>query len=128
MSDARTLDVSALPPGAFGSRTLTFWGTLGIVVIESTLFALAIGAYFYLVSRFPAWPPHGVAPPELRWGTLNTLILLGSLIPNELARQAGEHVNLRQVRIWMVVCLVCAVAFNIVRLYEFAYLNVMWDH
>ena len=34
----RTLDVSALPPGAFGSRTLTFWGTLGIVVIESTVF------------------------------------------------------------------------------------------
>ena len=77
MSDVRTLDVSALPPGAFGSRTLTFWGTLGIVVIESTVFALAIGAYFYLVTRFPAWPPHGVAAPDLRWGTLNTLILLG---------------------------------------------------
>ena len=39
MNDVRTLDVSALPPGAFGSRTLTFWGTLGIVVIESTVFA-----------------------------------------------------------------------------------------
>jgi len=57
MSATRTLDVSALPPGAFGSRTLTFWGTLGIVMIESTVFALAIGAYFYLVTRYPAWPP-----------------------------------------------------------------------
>ena len=37
MSEVRTLDVSALPPGAFGSRTLTFWGTLGIVVIEGTV-------------------------------------------------------------------------------------------
>jgi len=123
-----TLDVSALPPGAFGSRTLTFWGTLGIVVIESTVFAVAIGAYFYLVSRFPAWPPHGVAAPELRWGTLNTLILLGSLVPNELARRAGEHVDLGRVRIWMVVGLAFALAFNIVRVLEFAHLNVMWDH
>src|SRR5258706_8329844 len=128
MSEVRTLDVSALPPGAFGSRTLMFWGTLGIVVIESTVFALAIGAYFYLVTRFPAWPPHGVAAPDLRWGTLNTLILLASLVPNELARRAGEHVDLHQVRTWMVVCLVFAIGFNLVRAYEFAHLNVMWDH
>ena len=127
MSDARTLDVSALPPGAFGSRTLTFWGTLGIVVIEGTAFALAIGLYFFFVTRFPAWPPDGVAPPDLRWGTLNTLILLVSLVPNELARRAGEHVDLRAVRIWMVVSLAFAVAFNLVRAVEFAHLNVTWD-
>jgi cytochrome c oxidase subunit III len=128
MSDVRTLDVSTLPPGAFGSRTLTFWGTLGIVVIEGTAFALAIGMYFYFVSRFPAWPPDGVAAPDLRWGTLNTFILLASLVPNELARRAGEHVDLGRVRLWMVVCLVFAIAFNIVRAYEFAHLNVAWDH
>jgi heme/copper-type cytochrome/quinol oxidase subunit 3 len=127
MSEARTLDVSTLPPGAFGSRTLTFWGTLGIVVIEGTAFALAIGAYFYFVTRFPTWPPHGVANPDLRWGTLNTVVLVVSLIPNELARRAGERVDLRGVRIWMVVALACALAFNVVRIYEFAHLNVMWD-
>jgi cytochrome c oxidase subunit III len=127
MSDVRTLDVSGLPPGAFGSRTLTFWGTLGIVLIESTAFALAIGAYFYLVTRFPAWPPHGVAPPDLRWGTINTLILLLSLIPNELTRRAGEDVDLRRVRIGMIVCLLFAIVFNVVRAFEFAHLNVTWD-
>jgi heme/copper-type cytochrome/quinol oxidase subunit 3 len=123
----RTLDVSALPPGAFGSRTLTFWGTLGIVLIEGTAFGLAIAMYFYLVSRSPAWPPHGDAPPDLSWGTLNTVILLLSLLPNELARRAGEHVDLTRVRIWLVVCLAFALAFNIVRAFEFAHLNVTWD-
>jgi heme/copper-type cytochrome/quinol oxidase subunit 3 len=127
MSDARVLDVSTLPPGAFGYRTLTFWGTLGIVVIEGTAFALAIGMYFYLVTRFPEWPPDGVAPPDLTWGTLNTLVLLASMVPNELARRAAEHVDLGAVRIWMVVCLVFAAAFNAVRAYEFAHLNVSWD-
>jgi cytochrome c oxidase subunit 3 len=128
MSESRTLDVSGLPPGAFGSRTVTFWGTLGIVLIESTVFALAISSYFYYVTRSPSWPPDGIAPPLLRWGTINTVILLASLIPNELARRAGERVDLRSVRIWMVVCLVFAVGFNWVRVQEFKSLNVWWDH
>jgi heme/copper-type cytochrome/quinol oxidase subunit 3 len=127
MSELRTLDVSALPPGAFGSRTLTFWGTLGLVVIESTVFALAIAAYFFLAMRAPAWPPHGAASPDLRWGTVNTLLLLASLIPNELTRRAAEHVDLTRVRIWLVVCLLFAAAFNVARIFEFRHLNVMWD-
>jgi heme/copper-type cytochrome/quinol oxidase subunit 3 len=128
MSDARTLDVGALPPGAFGSRSLMWWGTLGIVLIEGTVFALGIGAYFYLVTRMPSWPPDGIAPPNLRWGTINTLVLLASLVPNELAKRAGERIDLRGVRVWMVICLVFGVAFNAVRAYEFMHLNVMWDH
>jgi heme/copper-type cytochrome/quinol oxidase subunit 3 len=127
VSGARTVDVRSLPPGAFGSRSLMWWGTLGIVLIEGTVFALAIGAYLFLASRQPAWPPDGVAPPDLRWGTINTLILLASMVPNELAKRASEHVDLRGVRLWLVVCLLFGVAFNAVRVYEFAHLNVMWD-
>jgi len=128
MSEPRTLDVGALPPGAFGSRSLMWWGTMGMVLIEGTVFALAIGAYFFLHTRLPSWPPDGVAPPDLHWGTINTLILLVSLIPNELAKRAGERIDLRGVRVWMVLCLVFGVAFNIARVYEFSHLNVMWDH
>jgi heme/copper-type cytochrome/quinol oxidase subunit 3 len=128
MSDVRTLDVRSLPPGAFGSRSLLWWGTLGIVLIEGTAFALAIGAYFFLVTRAPSWPPSGVIPPALRWGTLNTLVLLVSLVPNELAKRAGEKVDLGGVRLWMTVCLLFGVLFNTVRVFEFRHLNVMWDH
>jgi heme/copper-type cytochrome/quinol oxidase subunit 3 len=128
MSEPRTLDVGPLPPGAFASRSLMWWGTMGIVLIESTVFALAIGSYFFLRTRMPSWPPDGVAPPDLRWGSVNTLILLVSLIPNELAKRAGERIDLRGVRIWMAVCLAFGVAFNLVRVYEFRHLNVMWDH
>jgi cytochrome c oxidase subunit 1/cytochrome c oxidase subunit I+III len=127
MRPPRTLDVGGLPPGAFGSRSLMWWGTLGIVLIEGTVFALAIGAYFYLVTRMPAWPPDGVAPPALRWGTVNTIVLLASLIPNELAKRAAEHVDLHGVRIWMVACLLFGLGFNLVRIFEFMHLNVMWD-
>jgi len=123
----RTLDVSMLAPGGFGYRSLMWWGTLGIVFIEGTVFALAIGAYFYLRSRVPTWPPDGVAPPDLRWGTLNLIILLASAVPNELAKKAAEHIDLRKVRLWLVVCVLFGLAFNAVRAYEFARLNVLWN-
>ena len=128
MSESRVLDVGSLPPGAFGSRSLMWWGTLGIVLIEGTVFALAVASYFFLRTRVAAWPPDGVAPPDLWWGGLNTVVLLTSLAPNELAKRAGERVDLRGVRIWMVVCLAFAVVFNAVRVYEFRHLNVFWDH
>jgi cytochrome c oxidase subunit 3 len=131
VSDVTTpsaIDVSGLPAGAFGSRSVMWWGTMGIVLIEGTVFALAIGSYFFLRTRMPSWPPGGVAPPDLLWGTVNTAVLLASLIPNELAKRAGERVDLRGVRLWLVACLLFGIGFNAVRVFEFAHLNVWWDH
>ncbi len=93
MSARRTLDVSHLAPGAFGHRSIVWWGTGGIIVVEATAFAMAIAAYFYLRSRVTIWPPN-VPPPDHLWGAVNTIILLASGIPNELARRAAEHVDI----------------------------------
>lgn len=127
MATTRTLDVSGLPKYAFGSRSLMWWGTMGIILIEGTAFALAIGSYFYLHTRMPNWPPDGVAPPALRWGALNTLILLVSLVPNELAKRAAERLDLRGTRLWLVAAVAIGLAFNLVRALEFTTLNVWWD-
>ena len=126
MSESRTLDVSGLAPGAFGYRSILWWGTAGIMIIETTAFAMTIAAYFYLRTRVSFWPPN-VPPPSHVWGAVNTFILVASLIPNELARRAGDRVDLAKVRLWMVVCLVFGLAFNIVRVFEFLTLNVRWD-
>ena len=122
----RTLDVSGLAPGAFGHRSVLWWGTLGIIVIEATAFAMAIAAYFYLRTRVPYWPPN-VPPPDHLWGAVNTIILLVSMIPNELARRAADRVDLAKVRLWMVVAIIFGFAFTVVRVFEFADLNVRWD-
>jgi heme/copper-type cytochrome/quinol oxidase subunit 3 len=126
-SERRTLDVSMLAPGGFGYRSLMWWGTFGIVFIEGAAFALAIGAYFYLRTRVPTWPPDGVAPPDLTWGTVNLVVLLASAVPNELAKRAAEHVQLWKVRLWLVVCLLFGLVFNTVRAIEFTSLNVLWN-
>src|SRR2546430_5132137 len=122
-----TLDVSRLAPGAFGYRSLMWWGTAGLFFIEGTAFALAIGAYFYLRTRTPSWPPANVPPPGLLWGTVNTIVLLASTVPNQLAKNAAERVDLRGVRIWMAVCMLFGIGFNVVRIFEFATLHVWWD-
>ena len=126
MSERATVDVSRLAPGAFGYRSLMWWGTMGIVLIEGTAFALTIGAYFYLRTRIQNWPPAGTVPPSLLWGTLNTAVLFASLVPNELAKRAAGRIDLRGVRIWLVVCVLFGVAFNAIRALEFTALNVSW--
>jgi heme/copper-type cytochrome/quinol oxidase subunit 3 len=120
------LDVSRLPTFAFSHRSPMWWGTMGLVAIESTVFALAIMSYFYLRSHATKWPMTGW-PPELIWGNLNTAIMLISLIPNHIAKRAAERLDLPKVRLWMVVCMLVSVAFLGVRALEFTTLNTRWD-
>lgn len=120
------LDVSALPEYGFGHRSLLWWATFCMIAIEGTMFALVIASYLYLKGRSPQWPP-AVAPPRLMWGTLNLVILLASAVPNAFAKKAGERFSLGGARLWMSVCMVFALAFNIVRFLEFSALNVRWD-
>ena len=82
MKTEAVLDVSGLPHYAYGQRSILWWGTLGFCLIEGTAFALALVAYFYLRGKTETWPPGGIKPPDLFWGTLNTVILLASCIPN----------------------------------------------
>lgn len=120
------LDVSTLPTFAFGTRSPMWWGTMGLVVIESTVFALTIMAYFYLRSHAPRWPIEGV-PPDLLWGGVNTAVLVASLWPNQLAKRAAERLDLAGVRVWMTVCMLFSLAFLAVRVFEFTALNTRWD-
>jgi cytochrome c oxidase subunit III len=121
------IDARALPSFAFGSRSTMWWGTLGVAAIEGMAFALAIMMYVYVRTRVKVWPLD-VPPPDLFWGTLNTVILLVSCVPNHLAKKAAERLDLPGVRLWTSVCAAFAVAFLVVRGFEFATLNVHWDY
>ncbi|MEX3936652.1 cytochrome c oxidase subunit I [Paraburkholderia phymatum] len=120
-----TLDVRKLPSFGFGSRSLMWWATAGLMLIEGTVFAIAVAMYFYLHSVNAAWPMDA-PPPSLLWGSLNTAILLLSIVPNELARRAALKGHREDARLWLAVCLAFAVIFLVLRGFEFAALNVMW--
>ena len=120
------VDAAVLPSYAFGDRSVMWWGTLGVMAIEGTVFALSVLVYFYVRTRVAEWPP-GVPRPSLTWGTVNLAILLVSLLPNAYTKRAAERRDLRGVRIGMVICIVLAVMFIAVRCFEFGALNVGWD-
>ena len=120
------LDVAELQTVVFSDRSLMWWGTVGLMAIEGTVFALGIVAYFYLRSHVEHWPM-STPPPALLWGTVNTAILVASMWPNHLAKRAAERLDRRGVQVWLTVCLAFSVAFLAVRGFELSALNVRWD-
>ncbi|ALK99642.1 cytochrome C oxidase subunit III [Massilia sp. WF1] len=126
VEEGRVLDISTLPTFAFGHRSPMWWGTMGLMLIEGTVFALTIMSYFYLRSHAATWPM-STFPPDLIWGNINTAVMLASAIPNHFAKQAAERLDLQKVRLWLVVCLVFSFVFLGVRALEFTTLNTRWD-
>ncbi len=121
-----TLDVRALPELTFGHRSVQRWAILCLLAIEGSVFALAIAAYFYLRTRVDPWPTSANAP-GLLWGTLNLVILLASLVPAWKTKHVAEQMDLRALRKEMWVDIPFAVAFLVVRVFEFGTLHVRWD-
>ena len=124
--DRPVLDVSRLPTVAFGVHSITWWGVMGMMAIEGTVFLLMIASYFYLHSRNLEWPPHG-NPPDLFWGTLNLGIFLVSVIPNEWYRRRARKGDLRAVQIGLVLLSLFGIANVIVRYFELLHLNTDWS-
>jgi cytochrome c oxidase subunit III len=122
----KTLDVRELPSYKFSYQAVTWWGMMGMIAIEGTVFALTIMAYFYLRSHSNTWPMFA-PPPDLLWGTLNTVIMIASLLPNHLAKKAADAHDFHGVRLWLTVSLVFGFVFIVVRCFEFAGLNTRWD-
>jgi heme/copper-type cytochrome/quinol oxidase subunit 3 len=118
----RILDVSGLPTVAFGSREVTWWGQLGLMASEGTLFGLLWVSYLYLRSRSTIWPPDA-APPELLWGTLNTFLLLVTFLPNKLLKSVSERGDLSKTLALLVVVIIMGIGNVTLRLLEFEHLN-----
>ena len=127
MSTRPTIDVSGLPTYVFGHRPLTWWCTMSMILMEGTMFVVLLISYFFLRTRVPDWPPGPTSPPDLLWGTVNTAVVLASCVPNYLADKAARRLDLRGVRLWMIVTLAFAVVFAVVRVFEFGALNCSYD-
>jgi cytochrome c oxidase subunit III len=121
-----TDDVASLPTHGFSHRALTWWGIMAFFLIEGTFFLLAIAAYFFLMNQEQMWPPPPFLPPDLPAGTLFTILMLLSEIPNSMLKHAAEHGRLREVRRLMVAVSAIGLVLLVLRGFEFASLNVLW--
>jgi cytochrome c oxidase subunit III len=123
----RVLDLSSLPTYAYGNRSLMWWGTWGMILIEGTVFALAIVAYFYLSEHSFSWPPAPRKPPALLFSTANLIVLLLSTIPNQWTKHFAEREELPKVQIGLLICSSFAAASLLLRAFEFGALNTAWN-
>lgn len=122
-----TRDLAQLPTHAFSHRSLTWWGVLGFMVIEGTAFAMAIAAYFFLMSQEQQWAPLPWQPPNPVAGTLFTIVMLLSEIPNTMAKKAARAYDVEKVRKLMPWIVAIGVLLFIIRGFEFNSLNVLWN-
>ena len=122
----RELDVSDLPTVVFGHRSIIWLGTIGMMMIEATAFALVIASYFYLRTRSNGWPP-GLLPPKPLFGTANTLLFLVSLFPNAWTKKRAEAGDLRGSQIGLVIMVLFGLGNIALRWFEFRSLNSTWD-
>lgn len=120
------LDVKELQDHGFGTRSLTWWGTVGMFAIESMTLALGAAAYLYLMMQQPQWPPN-TRSPDLGISTAVTVVFLLSVIPNIWLEKRAKQYDLRGVRIGMVVMSLIGAILVGMRLVEFSHLNVRWD-
>lgn len=129
MSEVRVLDVSALPRGTADSRALIWWGNLGMMVIEGTVFCLAFATFIYLRMKNADWPPASVPKPDMLLPTINLVLLLLSGIPALYADAAARNQDLHGVRIGMALFIAMGFVFIAIRFVVMAHLGYKWsDH
>ena len=131
MSDAPTPhyvgDLAALPESASGPTSTVWWGNVGFMLIEGTVFALAGGTYLYLQSQSPAWPPPGNARPDLLWSAIFTMALLLSELPNRFVSHFTKTKNAAAVRRGVALMTIFGFVLMVLRGIELSHLNVGWD-
>jgi cytochrome c oxidase subunit 3 len=119
-------DLSHLPASGWGTKSQWFWGIVGFMAIEGMGFLLAMGCYLYLMSNAASWPLRG-SPPDLLYGSLLTLVMLLSLLPNAWVGKAASQKKLVPTLIGLVVMCLIAVACLAIRAFEFQHLQTRWD-
>jgi heme/copper-type cytochrome/quinol oxidase subunit 3 len=121
-----TGDLADLPTHAYGHRSLTWWGVVAFFMIEGAGFAMAFAAYFFLAGGELNWPPEPYRPPSLLAGTLFTILILLSEVPNTMVKRAAEKKDLRGMQRGLLAMIGIAAMLLVLRGFEFASLNVWW--
>ena len=133
MNATATIDVSKLPPHVEDHTSPIWWGNLLLLCIETTMFAMLVGSYFYLRMNFTNWPPVrsdvGLyqTNPDLGFATANLLVLLASCVPMFIVDRACLRMNLRVVRLGMVAMVFIGLVTIALRFFEFSGLKFRWD-
>ena len=121
-------NVANLPTATFGHRSIAWWGTIGFIVIEGTTLFICAMSYLYLRVTVGQWAPAYAPLPDLGIPAVQAALMLASNVPMVLVDRAARRLDLTGVRAGMVIMSLLCVVLCVLRGFEFAALNVRWDH
>ncbi|HEX6049516.1 MAG TPA: hypothetical protein VFZ21_09610 [Gemmatimonadaceae bacterium] len=121
------LDVRDLPSVVYGSRVVTWWGTVGFMAAETATLAALLAAYYYVMRSYTAWPPLRTPPPDLFLPTVSLLVLVAVLVPTYMFMKAARKFDAAKTRRWIWIAVAVMVVAVVLRFMEFSSLNVRWD-
>ena len=121
-----TDDLADVPTHKFGPSSLTWWGIIAFMVIEGGFFMLTFAAYFFLMGHEQGWPPEGRQAPDVLAGTLFTIVIILSEIPNTMIKKAARAGDIPAIRRLILVMTAVGAILLVIRGFEFNNLNCRW--
>jgi cytochrome c oxidase subunit I+III len=118
---------TVLPRWVSGSRSVGWWGILFLVIIEVTVFGSLISSYFYLRAGVPQWPPDGIEPSELFLPTLNSILLLASVIPMYWAVKQIKQGSRKNLLIGLATVFFIGLIFLVLKYVEYSDKPYTWE-
>ncbi len=105
-----------LPDHASGSKSHSWWAMVVLMLVDGSIFASLVFAYFYLWTITQGWPPAPFDIPSLSW-TVGCALLwsLSSLlfaIAKVLLRKAASRAAICGVIVSAILCVIAAFATN----------------
>ena len=95
-------------------------GMTVFIMSEAVLFLNLIAAYLYLRFSSMHWPPPGVAPLELAYPSVLTVVLLASGVPMHWAHLGIQKGNRRSLVVGLVLTILLGTAFILGQAYEWS--------
>lgn len=97
-----------------------WWGMAVFVATEGALFGTLVASYFFLRSKAPEWPPHGIEPPSLSLPLVLTAVLVTSSLPMYLASSAALRGRAAGVALSLLAALVLQAGYLAVQVQVYA--------
>jgi heme/copper-type cytochrome/quinol oxidase subunit 3 len=117
------IDVSGLEIEEFGSRDTLWWGNMGLIVVESTSFALLIASYFFYRMRYTQWPPDDAGVPWLTFALPNLILVVAICYPLSRINAKAPHASRRWLTIMLGISAALMAVSLVLRVFEFQTLH-----
>jgi cytochrome c oxidase subunit III len=127
MNVRSVLDVRTLSPYSYRTDGTLWWGMMGMIAIETSVFAMLMASYFYLKTQNAEWPLGGFDAPKLLLPSVNTAILVASSLVMHWADKGVEKDDQRRLRVGMLVAGALAALFLVLKYVEYSDVPYRWD-